>query len=212
MRVFLLLLILFTVSCKTTLERKYLPESSWDKKEGRPEHSERERLAYDVRVWEVRGEILKKILEDPNNNTTISKSKESLLESDLGWDPKGKRVFLVDIRPNTIYRPVDTLGEIGIRLGECEGRDKIEFPYTYYFFPVEKGGGRDGKNQITKYKFENSKPPSSSVKVKPKNSYEEETKKVLAAFPESCFQRGPNPLEVQILSFELFTFRFLFEY
>lgn len=212
MRVFLLLLILFSSSCKTILERKYLPESSWDKKEGRPERSERERVAYDVRVWEVRGEILKNILEDPNNNTTISKSKESLLESNLGWDPKGKRVFLVDIRPNTIYRPVEILGEIGIRLGECEGKDKIEFPYTYYFFPVEKGGGRDGKNQITKHKFENSKPASSPTKLNHKNSYEEETKKVLAAFPESCFQKGPNQLEVQILSYELFTFRFLFEY
>lgn len=209
---FLLFILLFSASCKTTLERKYLVNDSWDKKEGRAERSERERLAYDVRVWEVRGEILRKILEDPNNNTTVSKSKESLLESDLGWDPKGKRVFLVDIRANTIYRPVDTLGEIGIRLGECEGKDKIEFPYTYYFFPVENGGGKDGKNQITKHKFENSKPSSSPTKLKHKNSYEEETKKVLAAFPESCFQKGSNPLEVQILSFELFTFRFMFDY
>ncbi|EIE00823.1 hypothetical protein [Leptospira licerasiae] len=212
MKVILLFLILFAVSCKTTLERKYLPESSWDKKEGRAERSNGERVAYDVRVWEVKGEILKNILEDPNNNTTISKSKESLLEPNLGWDPKGKRVFLVDIRPNTIYRPVDTLGEIGIRLGECEGKDKVEFPYTYYFFPVEEGGGRDGKNQITKHKFENSKSSSSPTKLKHRNSYEEETKKVLAAFSESCFQKGPNSLEVQVLGLELYTFRFLFEY
>ncbi|MEI1278876.1 hypothetical protein V6Z05_11150 [Leptospira venezuelensis] len=212
MRVILLFFVLLAASCKTTLERKYLPEASWDKKEGRAERSNRERVAYDVRAWEVRGEVLKGILEDPNNNSTISTSKESLLDSDLGWDPKGKRVFLVDIRPNTIYRPVDTLGEIGIRLGECEGKDKVEFPYTYYFFPVENGGGRDGKNQITKHKFENSKPSSSPTKLKHKNSYEEEIKKVLAAFPESCFQKGPNSLEVQILGYELFTFRFLFEY
>lgn len=211
MRVVLLLLLLIA-SCKTTLERKYIQNDSWERKEGRAERSERERGAYDVRVWEVRGELLRNILEDPNNNTTPSNSKESILGSDLGWDPKGKRVFLIDIRSNTIYRPVDILGEIGIRLGECEGKDKIEFPYTYYFFPVEKGGGKDGKNQITKYKFENSKSSSSTTKVKPKNSYEEETKKVLAAFPESCFQKGPNPLEVQILGYELFTFRFLFEY
>ncbi|WP_244244956.1 hypothetical protein [Leptospira koniambonensis] len=189
MRVFLLLLILFTFSCKTTLERKYLPETSWDKKEGRAERSSRERVAYDVRVWEVRGQILKNILEDPNNNTTVSKSKESLLESDLGWDPKGKRVFLIDIRPNNIYRPVDMLGEVGIRLGECEGRDKIEFPYTYYFFPVEEGGGRDGKNQITKYKFENSKPSSSPTKLKHKNSYEEETKKSTSCISRILFSK-----------------------
>ncbi|GBF38410.1 hypothetical protein [Leptospira johnsonii] len=212
MRVILLLFILLVASCKTTLERKYLVNDSWDKKEGRPERSERERAAYDVRAWEVRGEILKKILEDPNNNTTASKSKDSVLGSDLGWDPKGKRVFMIDIRSNTIYLPVDILGEIGVRLGDCEGKDKIEFPYTYYFFPVEKGGGRDGKNQITKYKFENSKPSSSATKLRSKNSYEEETKKVLAAFPESCFQKGMNPFEVQILGYELFTFRFLFEY
>ena len=142
----ILLLILFTVSCKTTLERKYLVNDSWDKKEGRAERSEREMVAYDVRAWEVRGEILKNILEDPNNNTTISNPQESLLESNLGWDPKGKRVFMIDIRSNTMYRPIDILGEIGIRLGECEGKDKIEFPYMYYFFPVEKGGGRDGIN------------------------------------------------------------------
>ncbi|WP_246048857.1 hypothetical protein [Leptospira sarikeiensis] len=129
------------------------------------------------------------------------------MDPNLGWDPKGKRVFLLDIRSNTVYRPVDLLGEIGIRLGDCEGMDKIEYPYTYYFFPSEKGGN----SQISKYEFENSKLDAKSRK-KMLNSYEEETKRVLVAFKNSCFKDGINQMEVQMLGYELLSFKFFFEY
>ncbi|PJZ65410.1 hypothetical protein CH371_13535 [Leptospira wolffii] len=212
MRFFISLFILL-LSCKggQRIPSPSLQESTseprWEKKNGRPERP-MWKPAYEVYASEIRGDKLRQILEDPNNNSLPKGESKSLLDSDLGWNPGGKRIFFIRIHPNSMYREIDTLGEVGIRLGDCDSKDKLEFPYTYYVFPTELGKGRD---RVPKYLQENDKSVSSR-KRKNYSHYLEETRRVLVAFPSSCFSAGQNRLEVQLLGEELYSFPFIFDY
>ncbi|TGK00270.1 hypothetical protein EHQ53_09800 [Leptospira langatensis] len=211
MRVFLLLP-LFLFSC---IRMGYAPNQafirtgvSWDKKQGTPEPFELRHAAFEVKAWEIRGDKLKQVLEDPNNNSIPGKENKSLLDPALGWKPGEKRVFLIQIRSNYLERPMDKVGEIGVRLEHCDAKDKLEYPYTYYIFPTQLG---EDKDRVSKYKQEHSK-TSSPLVSREQSAYEEESRNILATFKNSCFKDGKNTLEVQILDLEFYTYRFFFEY
>ncbi len=206
--IFLICLVLF-VSCKGAQKVAKVGEvvSPWEKKMGIPDSAVWS-YAYEVQASEIRGTKLKQVLQDPNNNTLPVEDSESLVAPDFGWESSGKRVFWIRILPNSLYREVNSLGEVGVRLGECDSKEKIEYPYTYYVFPTELGKGRD---RVPKYLQENDS-ATYTRKRSNYNHYMEETRYVLVAFPNYCFRPGVNYLEVQLLGAEFFLFRFVFEY
>lgn len=186
---------------------KIAREENWERKIGKPEKPLR-RPAYEVHASEIRGEKLRQVLEDPNNNTSAKGDGKSLLDSSLGWDPRGKRIFFIRIHPISLDKEVDSLGEVGVRLGDCDSKGKLEYPYTYYVFPKEFGGEWD---RVPKFLQENDK-NFSSLKRKNYSHYLEETRRVLVAFSDYCITPGENRLEVQVLGEELYSFPFVFEY
>ncbi|TGK12341.1 hypothetical protein EHO60_08800 [Leptospira fletcheri] len=164
--------------------------------------------AFLVSASEIGSERLKKILADPNNFSRPESDSDHVQEGFSEMEKFGARVFLIIIKPKVGGREVSDLGETGIRLGECDAVDKLEYPYTYVVFPEAAFGQAERYPKTPQEAYKSLTFP----RKKARHYYEEETRRILAAFPGRCFVSGENRLEVQILGSELLLFRFLFQY